>query len=105
MFPAMLPPPTPFKLFVLAAGVTEMQFTHFVLAIFAGRVVRFTAIALLTLKFGPEIVQITGTIFREHFNWVLGAVALGLAIWLVVRQRRAKSKALTAEIAENADKK
>jgi membrane protein YqaA with SNARE-associated domain len=105
MLPAMLPPPTPFKLFVLAAGVTEMQFTHFLLAIFAGRVVRFTAIALLTLTFGPEIVQITGTIFRQHFNWVLGAVAVGLVIWLMVRRRRAKSKALTAEIAENAEKK
>src|SRR5437879_8632059 len=29
MFPAMLPPPTPFKLFVLAAAVSEMQFGHF----------------------------------------------------------------------------
>ncbi|HVO82369.1 MAG TPA: VTT domain-containing protein [Terriglobales bacterium] len=105
MFPAMLPPPTPFKLFVLAAGVTEMQFSHFVLAIFAGRVIRFTAIALLTLKFGPEIVQITGTIFREHFNWVLAAVALGLAIWLGVRWWKAKSKAGAAEFAGSAEKK
>ena len=29
MFPAMLPPPTPFKLFVLSAGVAEMRFTPF----------------------------------------------------------------------------
>ena len=29
MFPAMLPPPTPFKLFALAAAVSEMKFTHF----------------------------------------------------------------------------
>ena len=36
MFPAMLPPPTPFKLFALAAAVSEMQFSHFLLAIFAG---------------------------------------------------------------------
>lgn len=105
MFPAMLPPPTPFKLFVLAAGVTEMQFGHFVLAIFAGRVVRFLAISLLTLKFGPEIIQITGTLFREHFNWVLGAVALGLAAWLVVRWRRGRSRTRTAETAEGAEKK
>ena len=41
MFPAMLPPPTPFKLFVLAAAVSEMSFVHFLLAIFCGRVVRF----------------------------------------------------------------
>ena len=105
MFPAMLPPPTPFKLFVLAASVSEMQFSHFLLAIFAGRLVRFTVLALLTLEFGPDIVQLTGAIFRQHFSWVLGAVGVGLAIWLVVRRRRAKSKAFTAGIAENAEKK
>src|SRR5258708_38840977 len=41
MFPAMLPPPPPFKLFVLAAAVTEMSLTHFVTAIFFGRTLRF----------------------------------------------------------------
>src|SRR5713101_9717962 len=51
MFPAMLPPPTPFKLFVLAAAVSEMQFGHFLLAIFSGRCVRFLVLSFLTLMF------------------------------------------------------
>src|SRR5215471_11899649 len=34
MVPAMLPPPTPFKLFVLSAGVVEMRLSRFVTAIF-----------------------------------------------------------------------
>jgi membrane protein YqaA with SNARE-associated domain len=93
MFPAMLPPPTPFKLFVLGAAVTEMKFSRFLLAIFIGRFVRFTVLALLTLKFGPDFVRISGTIFREHFHWVLGAVAVGLAAWLVVRRVKARSQA------------
>lgn len=84
MFPAMLPPPTPFKLFALAAAVSEMKFTHFLLAIFAGRFVRFLVLSILTLVFGPEFVKIFGTVFREHWPWVLAAVAVGLAIWLVV---------------------
>jgi membrane protein YqaA with SNARE-associated domain len=104
MFPAMLPPPTPFKLFVLAAAVFEMKFWHFLLAIFAGRFVRFLALSLLTLKFGPDFVRISGTIFREHFHWVLVAIAVGLAIWLVVRRSREKSKASTAKFAESAKK-
>ncbi len=41
MFPAMLPPPTPFKLFVLAAAVSEMSFVRFLLAVFCGRVCAF----------------------------------------------------------------
>ncbi len=100
MFPAMLPPPTPFKLFVLGAAVTEMKFSRFLLAIFAGRFVRFMVLALLTLKFGPDFVRISGTVFREHFHWVLGAVAVGLAGWLVVRRMKAKTKSLTGENAQ-----
>ncbi len=84
MFPAMLPPPTPFKLFALAAAVSEMKFTHFLMAIFAGRFVRFLVLAALTLVFGPQFVRIFGSVFREHWPWVLVAVAVGLAIWLVV---------------------
>jgi membrane protein YqaA with SNARE-associated domain len=84
MFPAMLPPPTPFKLFALAAAVSEMQFTHFLLAIFAGRFVRFLTLSILTLVFGPQFVHISGAVFREHWPWALGAVAVGLATWLVV---------------------
>jgi membrane protein YqaA with SNARE-associated domain len=84
MFPAMLPPPTPFKLFALAAAVSEMQFSHFLLAIFAGRFVRFLLLSILTLVFGPDIVRIFGSVIREHWIWVLAAGAAGLAIWLVV---------------------
>src|SRR5947209_2626149 len=88
MFPAMLPPPTPFKLFALAAAVSEMQFSHFLLAIFAGRFVRFLLLSILTLVFGPQFVRIFATVFREHWAWVLAAVAVGLAVWLVVRRLR-----------------
>ncbi len=92
MFPAMLPPPTPFKLFVLAAAVSEMQFSHFLLAIFSGRFVRFLVLSFLTLKFGPGFVLVSGRLFREHFSLVLAGVAVGLAVWLVVRRIRANSK-------------
>jgi membrane protein YqaA with SNARE-associated domain len=88
MFPAMLPPPTPFKLFVLAAAVSEMHFAHFLLAIFCGRLVRFLALSLLTLKFGPQVVEITGSLVTRHLAWVLGGLALALIVWLMVRRRK-----------------
>ena len=91
MFPAMLPPPTPFKLFALAAAVSEMSFSHFLMAIFAGRFVRFLLLSILTLRFGPQFVHIFGTLFHEHWRWVLAALAVGLAIWLVrIRLKRRK---------------
>ena len=92
MFPAMLPPPTPFKLFALAAAVSEMKFSHFLMAIFAGRFVRFLLLSILTLRFGPQFVHIFGTLFHEHWRWVVAAVALGLAIWLIrIRLKRRKT--------------
>jgi membrane protein YqaA with SNARE-associated domain len=91
MFPAMLPPPTPFKLFALAAAVSEMRFTHFLLAIFTGRFVRFLVLSILTLMFGPEFGRIFGAVFREHWPCMLAVAAAGLAIWLVVRRLRKRS--------------
>ena len=101
MFPAMLPPPTPFKLFVLAAAVSEMQFGHFLLAIFAGRCVRFLVLSLLTLKFGPGFVQFSGAVFRQHFHWVLATALLGLGIWLLTRRMKSARKNLSAENARD----
>lgn len=92
MFPGMLPPPMPFKIFVLAAAVFEMRFTHFLAAIFAGRFVRFLVLSVLTLWFGPQVVQLTGALFKRHFWWVLAALALiGVVVWLVRRGRKAKN--------------
>ena len=96
MFPGMLPPPTPFKVFVLGAAVFEMRFRDFVAAVFAGRFVRFMVLSLLTLWFGPEIVELTGKVFRHHFYWVLGVILAGVIIWLVVR-RRGKARKLAAD--------
>jgi membrane protein YqaA with SNARE-associated domain len=100
MLPAMLPPPTPFKLFVLAAAVSEMRFGHFLLAIFSGRLVRFMVLALLTRKFGPQIVDIAGTLVQKHLSWILGALVAGLLIWLLMRMQRGNSKSLSAKAAE-----
>ncbi|MGA7930944.1 MAG: VTT domain-containing protein [Candidatus Sulfotelmatobacter sp.] len=88
MFPGMLPPPMPFKIFVLAAAVFEMRFRDFLAAIFAGRFVRFMTLALLTLWFGPQIVGLMGVLVRQHFSWLLGAVAGGVLVWLVMRRSR-----------------
>src|SRR6266536_3978298 len=82
MVPAMLPPPTPFKIFALGAAVAEMSIGHFLLAIFLGRMVRFLTLAFLVLKFGPGVVHTLRVFFTEHFYWVLIAIGLALIGWL-----------------------
>jgi membrane protein YqaA with SNARE-associated domain len=101
MFPAMLPPPTPFKLFVLAASAFEMRLTHFLGAVFAGRLVRFLVLSLLVLAFGPQVIHMVGTVYQEHRGWFFAgigaAVALGLLIWWGMRNREERSASTVQE--------
>jgi membrane protein YqaA with SNARE-associated domain len=90
MFPAMLPPPTPFKLFVLAASAFEMRFTHFLAAVFAGRIVRFFVLALLTIRFGPQVVHLAGSMVRQHRSWMVGTVVVAIVLAALVWWRRGK---------------
>jgi membrane protein YqaA with SNARE-associated domain len=92
MFPAMLPPPTPFKMFVLTASAFEMRLPHFVAAVFAGRFVRFLVLALLTIRFGPQFVQFVMDTLHQHSGWMWLAVVLTLValfIWWRRKVRRA----------------
>jgi membrane protein YqaA with SNARE-associated domain len=88
MFPGMLPPPLPFKIFVLAAAVFEMRFRDFLVAVFLGRFVRFGVLSVLVLWFGPQIVGLLGELLKHHWIGLLAAIVLGLAgLWLVLRHR------------------
>jgi membrane protein YqaA with SNARE-associated domain len=91
MFPAMLPPPTPFKIFALGAAVAEMSISHFLLAIFTGRIVRFAVLAILVMEFGPGIVHTVRIFFSHHFHWLLIAAAVGVALWLLLRWSRKRA--------------
>jgi membrane protein YqaA with SNARE-associated domain len=92
MLPAMLPPPTPFKVFALAAAVSEMGFGRFLLAIFSGRMVRFLLLGLLTIKFGPDVVHVFGALVREHVYLVMLVGAAGIVAWLMHRMREGKGR-------------
>jgi len=88
MVPSMLPPPTPWKAFVFAAGVFEMRIAPFMLAVFCGRMVRWLALSLLVLKLGPDAVNVV-----SHHGIALLAIVGGLAligfVWWWMRKRRA----------------
>ena len=91
MLPAMMPPPFPFKILVLSSAVFEMNLPHFLAAIITGRVVRYGVLALLTVKFGPHIAGLTGTILREHLGLTIGVVAAVVVVVLLVRRLRRTS--------------
>jgi membrane protein YqaA with SNARE-associated domain len=88
MLPAILPPPSPFKLFVLAAAAFEMNIRKFLLAIFLGRVLRFSILSFLVLYFGPEIIGVITDLFRHHLGITVGIVLVIVAALVVVALRR-----------------
>jgi membrane protein YqaA with SNARE-associated domain len=93
--PSALPPPTPWKAFVFGAGVFEMKIWQFMLAVFTGRAVRFGVEAVLTIKYGPEIINVVGDLFKHHLmmTLVVVAVLLGLLLFWVIRKHYTKSSA------------
>jgi membrane protein YqaA with SNARE-associated domain len=82
MIPAMLPPPTPLKLFEFAAGVFEMKSVTFVLAIFCGKFTQFLVCSLLTIWFGPALIHSMRHVIHQHLDLVIGVALAGL-LWLV----------------------
>ena len=90
MIPSMMPLPTPWKMFIFASGVFEMRVPDFLLAVFAGRMVRWLALSLLVLKLGPGAVDLVA---RHALVAVLvvGALAvLGFAWWWMRKRRSGK---------------
>ncbi len=99
LVPAMLPPPTPFKLFVFSAGVFEMKVPAFLLAIIIGRLVRFGVLSVLTIMFGERIVdQIKNLLHAHPAVLVLIVIALILVGYLIFRLLRAPAKEIAEEM-------
>ena len=87
LIPAMLPPPTPLKLFEFAAGVFEMKALPFAMAIFFGKLTQFLVCSLLTIYFGTALIHTLRRAMHQHFGVLIGFVLLGLMalLFYVVR--------------------
>jgi membrane protein YqaA with SNARE-associated domain len=88
IIPSLLPPPMPFKMFVLLSGVTGMPFARFVSAVAIGRGTRYFGEGLLALRYGDQ----TLAFLHEHSGTVavvLGILlAVGLAAYVVWNARQ-----------------
>jgi membrane protein YqaA with SNARE-associated domain len=87
MVPAVLPPPFPFKPFVLCAGVFKLKTWRFVAAIFIGRSVRFLVEGWLAIRFGEDASRIVS----QHGWKALVAVAILAASGFALRYLRKRS--------------
>ena len=90
---ALLPPPTPFKFFVLAAGVFEVPVFSFTSAIALARVIRYFGMGYLAVRYGHDAMPF----IAHHKLWIaVGLVAFVAASYaasrLVAREESAAVK-------------
>jgi len=85
---SVLPPPFPFKLFVLSAGAFKMQLWRFVAALIVGRGFRFLLEGILAVKYGEQATEI----FKHNYPKIgLGVAAAIIVIYLfnsLLKRRR-----------------
>jgi membrane protein YqaA with SNARE-associated domain len=84
---SVLPPPFPFKLFIITCGVLRLSIMRFAIAIAFGRAFRFLLEGYLAVNYGDQ----AESLFRQYFPWIgLGLAVLiifGFIAWMLWRKR------------------
>jgi membrane protein YqaA with SNARE-associated domain len=89
LIPSLLPPPAPFKIFVLLAGVAGISATRFAVAIAIGRIGRYAAIAWLAVEYGSRASGYLAVHGAAASLIVIGTLSAGFAAYLVWNRARA----------------
>jgi membrane protein YqaA with SNARE-associated domain len=90
---ALLPPPTPFKVFVVAAGVFEVPLLSFTSAIALARLMRYFGIGYLAIRYGADALPYLATHKWQVAGVVIGLVAASYALSrLILRHRPDQGK-------------
>ena len=72
---SLLPPPFPFKLFVVSAGVFRFSVTRFLIAIVVGRGFRFLLEGYFAIRYGAQ----AKAVLAQYYPWI----GLGLAVFII----------------------
>jgi membrane protein YqaA with SNARE-associated domain len=93
LVPSLLPPPAPFKIFVLLAGVVGISATRLATAIAIGRAIRYVTLGFLALKYGSRASAYVGEHGTEASLTVVAVLILGFAgymLWTKGRGRKTR---------------
>jgi membrane protein YqaA with SNARE-associated domain len=92
LVPCLLPPPAPFKIFILLAGVVGISATRLAIAIAIGRGVRYLTLGILAVKYGDQAMAY----MSEHGAAVsleaLAVLATGFGAYLLWSKARTKKR-------------
>jgi membrane protein YqaA with SNARE-associated domain len=87
----LLPPPFPFKLFVVTAGVFRFSLLRFMLAIIVGRAFRFLLEGYFAVRYGAQAKEI----LTKYYPFIgIGLVVL-IVLFVVLRQKLKRPEIVT----------
>ena len=78
----LLPPPFPFKLFVITAGVFRFSLLRFMLAIIAGRAFRFLLEGYFAVRYGAAAKEI----LAKYYPWIGLALVVAIVLFVFVKR-------------------
>jgi membrane protein YqaA with SNARE-associated domain len=85
----LLPPPFPFKLFVVTAGVFRFSLVRFMIAIVVGRAFRFLLEGYFAVRYGAE----AKAILAQYYPWIGLGLAVAILAFVIARRLMKRSPA------------
>ena len=89
----LMPPPFPFKVFVVSAGVFRFSLLRFMLAIIVGRGFRFLLEGYFAVRYGAQAKEI----LTKYYPWIGLGLVVAIVIFVLLRQKFKKPQILTDE--------
>ena len=79
----LLPPPFPFKLFVISAGVFRFSLVRFMLAVLVGRGFRFLLEGYFAVRYGAQAKEI----LAKYYPWIGLGLVVAIVVFVLLRQK------------------
>ena len=87
--PALMPPPFPFKIFVLSAGIFGLSFPRFLVAVVFGRGFRYFFEAFLAIRYGETALAYIEANYAQVAALALAVFVLGFVVyWILQRPKQ-----------------
>jgi len=93
---ALLPPPTPMVPFVFAAGAMQYSVGKFLMALTAGRIVRYSLLAFLAAYYGRQMLTtVMSRLGHPVLIAIIGLIAAAIVAFIFILLRKRNTRAHT----------
>ena len=87
----LMPPPFPFKVFVVSAGVFRFSLVRFMLAIIVGRGFRFLLEGYVAVRYGAKAKEI----IAKYYPWIGLGLVVAIVAFVLLRQKFKRPEIIT----------